>query len=193
VIRSSRCGPGGLTAARHGDVGLDRSAAVPDERLLLASTGAAARGVEVRRALRCALAWKSIRPVALLPFPPKQVRRGTQARSGGRLVLVRSAEKISGDAGYRSPRQSARRSFLPFARSEPAAAAAGMLVPRSMQEPRARGGGRAGLLRSDTPNAEYAWRPEVAGETRRQILALGRRRRRAAPAVAVTWRSEWRP
>jgi hypothetical protein len=37
------------------------------------------------------------------------------APPAGRLVLVRSGDEISGDAGYRSPSESARRSFLPSA------------------------------------------------------------------------------
>jgi hypothetical protein len=67
VIRSSRCGPGGLTAAHHGDAGLDR--ARRPRRAVAAgfhrSSSARCRGQTGRR---CALAWKSIRPVALLPF-----------------------------------------------------------------------------------------------------------------------------
>ena len=55
---------------------------------------------------------------APLPFPQMQERDGRRSRASRRLVLVvPSRHEISNEAGYRSRKESGRRSVLPSAPS----------------------------------------------------------------------------
>jgi hypothetical protein len=60
--------------------------------------------------------WLWARVADASPTPQKQVRRAGRPSAGRLLQVVLSSDEISHDAGYRSPRESARPSFLPSAR-----------------------------------------------------------------------------